>query len=193
MMPKIFLIGFNKCATRSFTEFFRRNGLKSCHWKIPGEEQTIAEKIVSNISLAKAPLSGLDKFTVFSDITCLRKEIYIDIPLILPFLINAYQFSYFIFQYRSIDKWIESRLKHASFLRRSSQVLGNASKSEVIDCWKQQYYAHSDYVRRTVPARCKYMEFELEAEPIDELIKFLSNDYSLNASCWPHKGKTELN
>ena len=30
--PRIFLIGFNRCATRTITTFFRDNGYSSIHW-----------------------------------------------------------------------------------------------------------------------------------------------------------------
>lgn len=189
MKPKIIFIGFNKCATRSFNELFRRNGLRSCHWKIPGEEQTIAEKIVSNISLARRSLAGLEHFVVFSDLTSLNKNCFIDMPLLLPFLIDDYPNSYFIYQYRSLDKWIESRLKHANFRKRSSQVLGGASESEVVDFWKNQFIIYRTYVRRRME-HCNYMEFELEAEPVNELASFLSQDYQVDVSHWSHKGKS---
>ena len=31
--PRIFLIGFNKCGTTSFHDYFKANGIASVHWR----------------------------------------------------------------------------------------------------------------------------------------------------------------
>jgi hypothetical protein len=50
---RIFLIGFNRCATTSFHRFFNANGLKSVHW----DSGRLAQRFYANIG-ADAPLLG---------------------------------------------------------------------------------------------------------------------------------------
>jgi len=188
-MKKIFLVGFNKCGTRSFTHFFRRNGLRTCHWKAQGQTQTIAERIISNISITKDPLDGINDYTVYTDLTSLNRKCFIDIPAILPFLTESYPDAYYIFQHRSIERWIESRLNHSRFYSRFSKVFSQSDKEAIKTSWRDQFNSYRNYVRNRLAGH-NYMEFQLETAPLQELTSFLAASYSLDSSHWAHKGET---
>jgi hypothetical protein len=186
---KIFLIGFNKCATRSFTFLFGRNGLSTCHWKVPGSDQTIAQRIISNASLGKPALDGISEYTVYSDMTFLDFHCFIDMPLILPLLNRSYPEAFYIFQYRAIDKWIESRVNHGTFMKRMSSVYSQPNTDALKDLMRKQFFYYKDYARTTLKGS-RYMEFELESAPLDELVSFLQGTFCINTSFWTHKGET---
>ena len=47
--PKIFLIGFNKCGTTSFHNYFKANQISSIHWRA----NTLALALKSNLKKKK--------------------------------------------------------------------------------------------------------------------------------------------
>ena len=62
--PFVFLIGFNKTATRAFDHFFRTNGFPAVHW----DGNRLVEQMLSNLESKKSILTGYDRdFRFFSD------------------------------------------------------------------------------------------------------------------------------
>ena len=60
---RIFLIGHNKCGTRSFVRLLRSNGYKSIHF---GNGRA-ARQIQANFTFSRPLLEGLDRFTGYAD------------------------------------------------------------------------------------------------------------------------------
>src|SRR5262249_59470950 len=75
---KIFVIGFNKCGTRSLHIFCRKNGIRSIHWGGPDDKRNLAAIMKRNIEQGANPLKGIDRYTAFSDMSYLTDEICIE-------------------------------------------------------------------------------------------------------------------
>ncbi|MEE2894734.1 MAG: hypothetical protein VX726_03245, partial [Planctomycetota bacterium] len=56
---RIFVIGFNKCGTTSFHEYFRANGISSVHWR----GNTLALALHENLAAGRPPLQGKEDWT----------------------------------------------------------------------------------------------------------------------------------
>ena len=55
--PRIFLIGFNKCGTTSFHDYFKANNISSVHWRA----NTLALALHRNLGKGATPLEGIDR------------------------------------------------------------------------------------------------------------------------------------
>ena len=65
--PRIFLIGFNKCGTTSFHDYFTANGIASVHWRA----NTLAMALHRNRAEGRPLLEGIDRWTAYTDINCI--------------------------------------------------------------------------------------------------------------------------
>ena len=65
--PRIFLIGFNKCGTTSFHDYFKANGIASVHWRA----NTLALALHHNRTEGRPLLEGIDHWTAYTDMNCI--------------------------------------------------------------------------------------------------------------------------
>ena len=67
---RIFLIGYNKCGTRSFYKLLRKNGYSSIHY----DKGRLARRIKANFTFSKPLLDGVDgcfaSWTLSSAVSC---------------------------------------------------------------------------------------------------------------------------
>ena len=105
---KIFVIGLNKTATMTINNIFKLNNFRTIHWQIPDNEKYkgnfTEESLMINFKNNKNLLDNylLLNFDVFSDIENLSVN--------FELLDKQYPNSLFIFNYRSLNTWILSRL-----------------------------------------------------------------------------------
>ena len=103
---RIFLIGHNKCGTRSFVRLLRSNGYKSIHF---GNGRA-ARQIQANFTFSRPLLEGLDRFTGYADLeVCGEFYAY----RLFPQLDLQYPGSTFVYNKRDVNAWITSRLNHS--------------------------------------------------------------------------------
>lgn len=189
-MFKIFLIGFNKCGTSSFHEFFKGNGFKSVHCKIrvsADEDQYIASIIHTNFMLGRKLLYGIDSWDVYGDMTFSSEEVSIEGVRFFRELYHQYPDSKFILNTRNVNKWLDSRFSHGNFAARCASSYG-CTMSELRGIWAKQYEAHHKEVRDFFLYRPgSFLDFNIEEDSISSLIKFMEPIGPLDKSKWkPH-------
>ena len=110
-LPKVFVIGHHKIATRSIHQLFKVDGYKSIHWK----GGRIAETMLKNMRMSQPLLKGIESASVYSDMEYLHDdgEFFYGHRL-FPILDLQYPGSIFIFNTRNLDSWIKSQLAHKS-------------------------------------------------------------------------------
>src|SRR5262245_6609297 len=131
---KIFLIGFNKTATTSLDGFFNGNGLRSIHW----DDGKLAVQMVQNAIAGRKILHGYDhKYVVYSDAMYLNDRICIEANFFYPTLDRDYPGSAFIYNTRSEEDWIESRLTHGAgfFLEKFKKIRNTDSVDQIVEHW----------------------------------------------------------
>ena len=119
-MSKIFIIGFNKTATRSLHYFFKGNGLPSVHW----DNSHLVKCFERNIALGKKLLTDgvvhntkvnskgrYEDMVVFSDMT--KRVPPKDPAHYYKRLDLDYPNSKFILNIRDTESWIKSRFNHS--------------------------------------------------------------------------------
>jgi hypothetical protein len=139
--PFIFIVGFNKTATTAIHHFFEGNGFPSIHW----DRGRLAKAMVINCLENRKIFSGYDKkYRVYSDMIVRTRRILIEANTLFPEMNRDYPRSYFIYNTRNIDEWLESRAAHTNEVNGESMLqfefrrLRTRERSVVFDHWKKR-------------------------------------------------------
>lgn len=209
---KIFIIGFNKIATKSFHKFFVHNNIKSVHFHafrisdgrhiipkplranndITNRHMSLANYFLYNKSKNKPLLHGLDEDIVcFSDMTddataTDAKDFYKQLDIENP---N----SKFILNIRNVDDWIKSRTNHTcSGLLNKHCKFYDCTKEEVIKIWKKIYFAHIEDVKKYFKNREKdLLIYDIDKDQPEKIQRFLKEKYTFDLSLFKHTHKTK--
>lgn len=187
MMKKIFFIGFSKCGTTSLSALMQKSGIKSAHFIAKGKN--IAELMVTNISLCRPALFGLERFQAFSDMSFASSTLCIDGCRFFKTLDRDYPGSYFVLNTRPVDHWIASRRKHTHHLSKET-LIGRVAKASsqdhegVLDSWRTAFITHHAEVRSYFEGNTKFLEFDIENDPVERIQVFLQDSYDIDIAHW---------
>ena len=172
---RIFLIGFNKCGTTSFHDYFSANGISSVHWRA----NTLALALHRNSQERRALLSGIDQWTAYTDMNCIPGSPWdasnsTGKPLIegcryFRELHRDYPQALFILNTRDPLQWVRSRLNHDDglFARAYLKALadeGITNRRQLKQRWLEDWHTHHAEVLR------------VRAPLLDELHHFVNAD-----------------
>jgi hypothetical protein len=198
--PKVFIIGFNKCGTKTLHRFFEKNGVASAHCNYfprgPEKRKTrLAKTMRDNVEGGRPILYGLEHYQVFSDLVALSDQELIEANRYFKQMRNEHPDAFFIFNDRPVEDWIKSRVGHeggpsGSFIGRSASALG-VSIEKVPDIWRQQYADHKQSVLRYFEGHDRFLHFELGKDGPEQLIEFFDNALPLDLRKWRHAGSAE--
>lgn len=198
LRPKIFLIGFNKCGTKTFHHVFRSNGYRSVHCRTRLAKlfrgKTIAQTMADNLAAQKPILDGVDKYDIYGDLIHLTRTRLIEANSYFKELDQQYPGSYFIFNDRPVEHWIASRLKHeagpyGSLIDRYMAATG-LTRDQSIVRWRSGYEEHKALVADYFRGNPRFLIFNIEADDPACLNDFLKGNYVLDTSRWPQKGSS---
>ena len=163
-LPFIFVIGFNKTATRSLHSFFTRNGFPSVHW----DRGKLARRMVENCLNDRPVLDGYDdRFRVFSDMQAQSGRIRIEANQLFRVLDRDYPGAYFIFNNRDLDAWIRSRSANfvtphgATNLELEMRRLNTTDPNEAVLLWTRERQAFEEDVRRYFRSHPRFLEVDI--------------------------------
>lgn len=189
-LPKIFLIGFNRCGTKSFHHFFEANGISSVHCA-GGERKDNIACTLSKRLWTSNPLGRFSAYRAVSDMIYVGDNCHIEANAFFRELDHRYPDSYFIFNDRNLDDWIRSRykFKNGYFAQRQSTYLGIATE-ELGAYWTRAYHAHRAAVEAYFAGRGNLLHFDIAEDDPARIVKFLEPHYATAAAHWSHVGKT---
>lgn len=188
---KIFIIGFNKTATKTLHTFFKAQRIPSLHWYTG----RIAIKMTQNAVSGRKLLHGYDRrYKVFSDMMYLNHRICIEGNSFYRILDRDYPGSLFIYSTRDEDAWIKSRLNHddGSFLRNYHQILNTDSVDEIIEHWRQTRRQFEADMFRYFEGRKDLLVFDINTSGPETLGSFLNLDLDASKYVWLNKSKHAL-
>ena len=186
--PYIFVIGFNKTATRALAKFFTENGLPTVHW----DQNRLVDTMIENLNNEKKILNGYDsQYRVFTD--------FISVSFSEPFEGNRffremdkdYPGAFFILNTRDTEDWLQSRLRHnkGKFLDQYMRFLGTNDVGEVRAFWAKQKVTHENLVREYFADSERFLELDIDSEDVPQQLEaFLG--IQMNYSFWQVIGKT---
>ena len=163
---KIFQIGFNKCGTTSLHTCFMENGVASIHW----DRGKLAQRMDRNHKKGRPLLEGYEDYLFYADMEY-APELYPHIRLYKQ-LDREYPASRFILNLRDKKAWLLSRCRTYDYVE-SFQKKYRIRASEVLEMWSEQWDSHFMDVRSYFAGRKDFLEFDVERDNADKLIRFL--------------------
>jgi hypothetical protein len=187
---KIFLIGYNKCATRSICNLLEQSyNIKSeqVHHHRKGE---IASHIFSDIHNNVSILSRyprINNVIAFADLENVSKT-----NGGLPIMANEYfkeiyacfPCAYYILNIRNVDDWLISRINHNASLGHHSYLkrwkkLYKIKDEEVIEMWRNSYIQHTQNVKNFFvdDRKRSLLIYDIDNDNPSKIVSFLSDSY----------------
>ena len=200
---RIYVLGFNRCGTRSLTTAFKQAGIGCVHWdrnqlmlailgdlRRHGRINLPSHYPGSNafLDLIHVPEHGESGDQILSEGTLLHRQ-----------LIDSDPDAYFILNTRSVEGWLQSRCRHlnGSFLEIYRQHLSRLrgeqlSVDNVLMEWRRMWHqAHAEILERfQQQPQLRSLVFDIEHSPYSNLKQFLAPDYSLVGEQLPRSGKS---
>jgi len=163
--PRIFLIGFNKTATRSFTRLFRRNGISTVHW----DRNRLVTRMLENLERGERIFAGYDRrYQAFADLTLMTPQRRVEGNRYFREMDRDYPGSSFILNTRPTEDWIASRMRHADgrMLRWDMALSGLSDADAVASLWRREKEDHERNVRSYFAGHPRFCEISIDSEDV---------------------------
>jgi hypothetical protein len=202
-LPRIFLIGFNKCGTTSFHDYFKANKITSVHWRA----NTLALALQRNQTAGQPLLKGIDQWTAYTDMICIPGSPWgssnsTNAPLIegcrwFKALHHDYPDALFILNTRDPFQWLQSRLNHdkgqfaAAYLEALASE-GVRNRRQLKRRWLHDWYQHHAEVMAYFQnhAAKQLLVFHISESSERQLNRFLTPYFDIEAGHFPHHHKS---
>jgi len=204
--PRIFLIGFNKCGTTSFHEFFLKNDISSVHWR----GNTLAMTIHDNTQAGRKNLLGeLGGWTAYTDMICIpgspwgasnsNERPVIEGCRFFKELHQSYPDALFILNTRDPFAWLNSRLKHdnGKFAAAYLASLAGArihSTSQLLKYWLKTWHKHHWEVLNYFDSEGSdnFLLYDINHGDPAEIVMFLRRYFLITSEDFPHSHMSRL-
>jgi sulfotransferase family protein len=188
---KIFVIGFNKCGTRSLHMLFKRNDIRSAHWSVP-DGRNVALTMAENLKCGRSILWGLESFTAFSDLTFYSDTHRVEACTFFERMHEQFPESYFIFNTRPVERWIHSRLVHENEFARRAAGAYDCAIEDLPAKWTSEFDDHHAKVLSFFAGRSERLcVFDIEHDDVGKVIRFLRPHFKIKGFYWQHRGKSQ--
>jgi len=195
MLPKVIVIGFNKCATRSIAQLFAAAGHRTVHHKIRARlrpSRSLARLLRENLAAGRKALAGAEDFVLYADLIHLTQGAVYEGNSAFAAIAADYPDARFILNTRDRDAWIRSRLRHGhgEFARRYMAATGLPDLAALSARWCDDWAAHHAAVRAffaDTPERL--VTFDIDRDGPQVLVAAFA-EYGLNAKDWADTGRS---
>lgn len=184
--PFIFIIGFNKSATTSLHKLFSDNGYPSVHW----DGGNLAKNSLINILNGKKIFTGYDdKYRIFSDLFFRNDKYVFEGNSLFQVMDFDYPSSFFIYNYRDINSWIESRINHISKIDNLSlcelqlKLLNTNDIQVVKNHWKTTRLQYETEIRNYFSSKGNLIELDIDNNDVVALLN-TTLSFNLNPMYW---------
>lgn len=187
--PKVFQIGFNKCATRTLAQFFEVNGYPSVHY-LGGR---LAKNIQSSKSEGVKPLTRWKEKVFFSDMELVEPSGVIEGYREFAYLDLWYPDAQFILNVRNKDDWLLSRLRHEAgdYLLRYMRAYGDTNPITTLQRWSESWDVHLSDVRAYFADNTdRLLEFDIDKDGPQKIVDHFDGVLELDQNNWGYRGKS---
>jgi len=194
-LPRVVSVGFNKCATRSLAEMFRRAGHKVIHhkvrdrWPVP---RRVGAVMRSNLDQGRKVFDGIEDYTFYCDLIVNDGATTYDGASAFREILRDYPDTILLLNLRDREAWIASRLRHGhgEFAKREMAATGAASQEELAELWRQDWDDHVSAVRTFMSDHPdQFVEFNLDHDTAEDLAAQFPR-HGLNPSDFEDIGRT---
>jgi hypothetical protein len=192
-LPFVFCIGFNKCGTTSLFNFFRGNGFPSVH----NAGGRLALQMLTNCVKRQPIFAGFDqKYRCFSDMEYVNDRIAVEGNWYFRLMDRDYPNSYFIYNTRSMDKWLSSRSRwigpSGSYLERCKKMLNTTRDDVVVEYWRASRLRFEAEMFTYFENRKDLLVLDIEEPRCPERIAaFLGRDLDAGKWGWENKSPAD--
>ncbi|HLY04727.1 MAG TPA: sulfotransferase [Rhizomicrobium sp.] len=186
-LPRVFVIGFNRCGTRTIHWYFKANGHRAIHW----DDGNLADTIFRNLGASLPLLTGYESYSVFSDMERVSREAALEAYKLYAQLDVSYPNSVFILNTRDVDGWIRSRLAagEGRYAKKWKHHLKAKSDEELAFLWRQDWETHHRNAERYFSGRpSRFLKFNIETDR-PEKINQLVPEYGLDPEKYAPRGR----
>ena len=190
-MKKVFFIGMNRIATKSFHNLFNKSGYKSFHYSCAdvatGESIILGVAMQYNRDAGYPVMHRMGNARVYSDMFWHRENEWIDGVKMYRDLHQQFPDAYFILQTRDMSAWLQSKYNHkkgAYFTR--SRAFHGLSEQEMFSWFENDRNTHEQNVRHYFKDNDQFLEYDLDNDDISKLIDFVKPDFFLKKKDWGH-------
>lgn len=194
-LPRVVLVGFNKCGTRSFTRLFESAGHKAIHRKIREPwrlRRNAAQMMRNNLAAGRKVFAGLEGYTLYTDLVYqTRRECFEGFRRFREIL-RDYPDTILLLNLRDREDWIRSRMRHGhgEFATRVMHQRKVDGLEALAQLWRRDWDAHLADVRQFMAAfPTQWVEFDLDTDPVTRLVQQLPG-YGLEAADWDDVGRS---
>lgn len=191
-MKKVFIIGFNRTATKAIHTLFKKSGYNSAHYSLrdmtTGDSIIIAQQMKKNLEEYKPILYGMEHIQVFSDMFWHRDDEWIDGNKYYKELYNQYPDSLFVINTRPKDTWLESKRTHkdGAYIQRCMKY-HNLNEEEMLEWFAKDRQQTEEEMQLFFYKQSKVCTiFNVEREDISKLTYFLKPHFFLREKDWVH-------
>lgn len=185
-LPFVFIIGFNKSATTALHILLKDSGLPSVHW----DHGTLAKTMLLNCCNNRPIFTGYDdKFRVFSDMTFRTPRWRFEANSLFRIMDVDYPDSYFIYNTRNLQDWIQSRASHRgtidgeTLLQLEMRLFKADNPQRIFDKWRKERKQFEKEIRDYFSGYPRFLEIDIsDADVPGKLSRFLGKP--INPSLW---------
>jgi len=190
-VKKVFFVGMNRIATKSFHHLFKNSGYRSFHYSCMdvATQQSIilAEQMQANLDQYYPIMDKMDSAHVYSDMFWHRENIWIDGVKMFRELYAQYPDAYFVLQTRDMDAWLRSKENHkgGAYIKRCQQF-HQLDRQYMLDWFASDREMHEAKVRKFFLGSDRFLDYDLDKDNISKLIEFVKPDFFLDEKHWGH-------
>lgn len=191
--PYIFVIGFNKTGTTAIHRLFLDSGYKSIH----NQNGRIAFRMMRNIQRGVPVLTGYDRrYQVFSDLQFRTATFNFEANSLFRQMNLDYPNSLFIYNYRDIDAWVQSRIRHdrevegMTMLQLSKKIHNTDSVTRVVEMWVRERKQFETEIREYFAGTDQLLEIDIDSSDFVERIEAFTK-LKLDSTKWQRHNVTE--
>lgn len=182
--PKIFQIGFNRCGTRCFYNFFKNNGIPSIHW----DNGLLSLTMKKNFEQNEPLLKGYENYRFFSDMEHFDENMGVFYSHVhyYQLLDKQYPKSKFILNTRNVNHWIKSRLNHqfggmTGYYAKYIMSKLNINLYQLLYKWRLEWDNHHTEVLEYFHGRANdLLIFDIEKDDPQKIVDFFLAFYRLD-------------
>jgi len=189
----IFIVGFNKTATKSLNKLFQRAGFPTIHHGLT--DKKLAPAMMENMLNKQKIFHGFDrKFRVFSDMSLTEGFLDIQGQVYFPIMDRDYPGSLFLFNHRPIANWIRSRTNHVSkkpphsLLDRYRMLYQTDDVEQIARLWTAEFEDHRRRLRAYFGDAPNYLELDIETDDVPARLSAFVG-HSFGPEDWLHLGR----
>ena len=186
-LPRVFVIGFNRCGTRTIHWYFKSNGYRSVHW----DEGRLANRMFRNLTDSVPLLTGYEQYTVFSDMEQIVAGVFaFEAYKLYPYLAAQYPESVFLLNTRDVESWLNSRLEHGRYASKWKTLLHVESDEALLSLWRRDWERHHEGVERYFSGGShRFLKLDIEKDPAEK-INLALPEYVLDVEKYSPRGRS---